>query len=355
MHEIKMSVIVPTHGRVDLFKETLASLIKQTSKEFEVIVTDDSDKLEDQNAIKRLIDAAISESHDLRIKYIFTKSNLLQAKNTNQGLENATGKYLRILHSDDLIAPECIEKEIEAFETHPECYFLNHSAVKFTTTPEFYSNCEVKKFNIFNCWISGAIFTGCLLPTTLAFRKEVYNSIGGMKEDYKFLCDWEFFSRLILNEYFSGRNEAMYITGQLVGWRQHENSITSTMALTHFEEHKDFIENLAAKYKSYKILSQKDLKNAINAAVDYRYNRLLNDYKKYGNFVLPKLPIKFLKRSKYEKMTKQFYKLKKHLAIFFKPFKTILDWLIQPLSIVFYFLSFVLSVFKLLALKEEIK
>ena len=47
-----MSVVVPTHGRTELFAETLASLERQTLASFEVIVTDDSALAEDRQTIE---------------------------------------------------------------------------------------------------------------------------------------------------------------------------------------------------------------------------------------------------------------------------------------------------------------
>lgn len=356
MNKIKMSVIVPTHGRVSLFKETLKSLLMQTSKEFEIIVTDDSSKTEEQMAIKKLVEEARITNNEISIKYIFSVPNLLQSKNTNQGLENASGEYLRILHSDDILAPNCIETEIEAFEENPDCYFLNHSAKLFSKNFDYNKKAKISisKFNIFDNWLKCNIFTGCMLPTSLAFRREVYLNIGGLNEKYKFLCDWDFFFRMILNEYLSCRPEALFISGSLVGWRQHNESITSTMSLTHFYEHKELIDNIIEIYKARKILSKKDLKYAIQKAVDYRYDRLLKDYEKYGNFTLPELPLKYLKRDKYDRMFGSFCKLKKHVKKFLKPFNCILDWCIQPLSILFYLCSLIFNFLLFAISKKEV-
>ena len=48
---LAMSVVVPTHGRADLFLETLASLERQRLSSFEVIVTDDSPAVRDRELI----------------------------------------------------------------------------------------------------------------------------------------------------------------------------------------------------------------------------------------------------------------------------------------------------------------
>ena len=356
MNKIKMSVIVPTHGRVSLFKETLKSLLMQTSKEFEIIVTDDSSKTEEQMAIKKLVEDARITNNEISIKYIFSVPNLLQSKNTNQGLENASGEYLRILHSDDILAPNCIETEIEAFEENPDCYFLNHSAKLFSKNFDYNKKEKIfiSKFNIFDNWLKCNIFTGCMLPTSLAFRREVYLNIGGLNEKYKFLCDWDFFFRMILNEYLSCRPEALFISGSLVGWRQHNESITSTMSLTHFYEHKELIDNIIEIYKARKILSKKDLKYAIQKSIDYRYNRLIEDYEKYGNFTLPHVPLKYLKKEKYAKVSRNFAKFLKHFKTFCKPLTNFINGIVQPFSILYYLVSLIFSFILFLIGKKEV-
>lgn len=354
---MKMSVIVPTHGRVDLFYETLESLINQTSKDFEIIVTDDSATEEEREAIQEIVKKGQEKTKNISIKYVFTKPNLLQAKNTNQGLENASGDYLRILHSDDILAPNCIEKEIEAFETYPNCGFLNHRARHFSDTVEFEADTEITfgEFNIFDHWIKQGIFTGCILPSSMAFRREVYQAVGGMNDEYKFLCDWDFFFRIIFNEYLSQRSSAIYVSGSLVAWRIHENQITSTMALTHFYEHEKFIKDMSGIYERYEILKRRDLRRAINIATDYRYNRILDDYKKYNNFILPEIPRKYLKGKKYQRLVHKINKLKKHILLFLDPALYVWKWVTQPVSIVFYMFAILFAFINYMFSREEVK
>src|SRR5678816_4526057 len=105
-----MSVVVPTHGRTDLFVETLASLERQTLASFEVIVTDDSAVATDRQTIE-----TATRGYQARTgrpaHYLFTAAGLGQALNTNQGLAQARGEFVRILHSDDLLAPRTLEAE----------------------------------------------------------------------------------------------------------------------------------------------------------------------------------------------------------------------------------------------------
>lgn len=275
---IKMSVVVPTHGRTDLFKLTLNCLEQQTSKQFEIIVTDDSPSEEDRKIIKKAISAFSRK--DITIRYVFSKPNILQAPNTNQGIRFARGGYIRILHSDDLIAPTCIEKEIKTFDENKDLDFFYHHAITFTENIDF-TNKEIplKKIDIKQCWLSRSIFLGTVLPTCLCFRKSLYKRIGGMNEKYKFLCDWQLFFDFLLDSY---KNKKMtgYIDRGYVGWRIHPNSVSNKLFFLHFFEHEDFIKNITKIYKSWKILPRKSLLNNIYEATLYRYSRLNQDIKR---------------------------------------------------------------------------
>ena len=64
----KISIVIPYHGRLSLFKETLESLRKQSFKDFEVVISDDTNDTEN---IKMLIDSY----SDLHIKYVKSSIN----------------------------------------------------------------------------------------------------------------------------------------------------------------------------------------------------------------------------------------------------------------------------------------
>lgn len=275
---IKMSVVIPTHGRVDLLKETLKSLYNQSSKKFEVIITDDSPLVEQREKISELV--TLYKSKGMIIRYIFSKPNILQAPNTNQGLKIATGSYIRILHSDDLISPNCIEKEIEVFEKNPKIDFLYHWSIPFTDNLNFETKVVNLNFIDSRVWLDNPIFTHTVLPSCLCFRSSLLSEIKGMDESYKFLCDWQLFFDFLLSSYKQGKSICFYNTGY-VGWRVHEQSVTSTLYIDHFLEHERFIRKISQVYNEMKIVSKNKLRQNIYDATKYRYERLYTDLKKY--------------------------------------------------------------------------
>lgn len=96
MNNIELSVIVPVYNVENYIEKCIKSLQKQTFKNFEVLVIDDESQDKSIDIVKKLT------INDKRFKVISQKNKGLGgARNT--GIENATGKYLFFLDSDDYI------------------------------------------------------------------------------------------------------------------------------------------------------------------------------------------------------------------------------------------------------------
>ena len=280
---IKMSVVVPIHGRVDLFKETLQCLECQTTKDFEIIITDDSNSEEERNQIKEAI--SNFKNKDINIKYIFTEPNLYQAKNTNQGLKSAVGKYIRILHSDDIIANNCIEKEIDFFEKNDDIDILYHNFIEFSNIKDIiFKNKRETKIEFINSklWLNESIFTNTIIPSCLCFKKTMLEKVGGMYEDYRFLCDWKLFFDFLITSYEENKMLGCISFG-LVYYRVHNDNISNNLIFSHFFEHKDFIEKISKIYEEKNLLSNKKLLDNIYKATKYRFDRLKKNIKTKKN------------------------------------------------------------------------
>src|SRR5262245_29891226 len=134
---VPLTVVMPTHGRTELYLESLASLERQSLRDFELIVTDDSPSWDDRQAIQ---EAAMSFAGRTGrpTSSLFSEARIGQARHTNQGLRRARGTYVRILHSDDLLAPRALEAELALLtDTRHDIDLLYHLVEAFKTAPRF--------------------------------------------------------------------------------------------------------------------------------------------------------------------------------------------------------------------------
>lgn len=101
----KVSIIIPTHNRVELLERAINSCKDQTYDNIEVIVVNDGST----------DDTSTFLEHRSDVRFIHNSSPLGAPASRNKGAEVATGTYLCFLDDDDEILPEKIEKQVQRF------------------------------------------------------------------------------------------------------------------------------------------------------------------------------------------------------------------------------------------------
>lgn len=101
----KVSVIIPTHNRAEFLRSAIASVLKQTYQDFEVIVVDD--------ASDEACHDVLSYFGENRIKYIRHEVNKGDAGSRNTGILNSSGDYLAFLDDDDEWLPEKLQMQVD--------------------------------------------------------------------------------------------------------------------------------------------------------------------------------------------------------------------------------------------------
>lgn len=110
-----ISVIMPCYNEEKTIKAAIYSILEQTYPGFELIVVDDCSTDESGRIIK-----GIAEK-DERLRYIKNNHNSGVAVSLNNGIRNATGKYIARMDSDDICERSRFEKQIEYLENNPDC------------------------------------------------------------------------------------------------------------------------------------------------------------------------------------------------------------------------------------------
>lgn len=102
------SICVPAYNSARFIGATLESILAQTYADFEIIITDDRSTDDTVSVVKRFSDS--------RIRLIENEVNLGIGGNWNKALSHAKGKYVKLMGGDDLIYPECIQRQVEQLE-----------------------------------------------------------------------------------------------------------------------------------------------------------------------------------------------------------------------------------------------
>lgn len=104
---MKYSFVIPVFNRPDEVAELLDSLVRQTYKDFEVIVVEDGSQVPCQDVVEPFADR-------LDVRY-FVKPNSGPGQSRNYGVERASGEYVLILDSDVVLPDgylEAVEREL---------------------------------------------------------------------------------------------------------------------------------------------------------------------------------------------------------------------------------------------------
>ncbi len=92
-----VSICIPTYKRISYLKRLLESVVIQTCKDYEVIITDDSDN----DSVKDLLK---EYENRLPIRYYKNEKALGTPANWNCAISKAKGQWIKLMHDDDWFA-----------------------------------------------------------------------------------------------------------------------------------------------------------------------------------------------------------------------------------------------------------
>lgn len=107
-----ISIITPVYNSADLIQSTIDSIQQQTYPQWELILVNDASQDDSLAICQTYADA------DERIKVIDLPVNQGAAVARNTGLEQAQGEYIAFVDSDDVWAPEKLERQLKFMQEH---------------------------------------------------------------------------------------------------------------------------------------------------------------------------------------------------------------------------------------------
>ncbi len=179
-----VSVILPVHNGQRTLKETIDSVLRQSFRDFELIVVDDA-------STDSSIDI-INSFQDPRIKYLY-RVNKNVACSRNQGIKEAQGKYISFIDADDLWTEDKIEEQVLALEAEPQ------AGVVYSWT-EFFDDC--KRYPGSQIDYQGKVYDNLILENFIAsgsnilVKKEALDTIHGYDIELLSCADWDLYLRL---------------------------------------------------------------------------------------------------------------------------------------------------------------
>lgn len=104
----EVTVLMPAHNAGRYLEPAVSSILRQTLREFTLLVIDDGST---DGSIERL-----RTLRDGRIRVVRNERNLGLVATLNRGLDEATGRYIARMDADDLAHPNRLERQVAFLE-----------------------------------------------------------------------------------------------------------------------------------------------------------------------------------------------------------------------------------------------
>ncbi len=195
-----VSICIPCYNAEATILDTIQSVVTQTYTNIEIIITDNQ-STDNTTAKVRAIE-------DPRIKLFVNPSNVGMSCNFEIAVSKASGKYIKMLCADDLITPDCIEKQVSAFLNNAENvimvtaekWVINEKGKKlfvkkFPGKQKVYEGIKIIKKSL----TSGTNIFG--EPGCILFRSDAITKAGGVgiSNDFIYVFDLDLICRVLMH------------------------------------------------------------------------------------------------------------------------------------------------------------
>ncbi|HYW49181.1 MAG TPA: glycosyltransferase family A protein [Gemmatimonadaceae bacterium] len=208
-----VSIIVPTHDRRALVRETLASVHEQTVTDWELIVVDDASSDDTTAYLETLTDPRIRTArHD-------TVRGVSAARNT--GLALARGELVMFVDDDDLLRPDAVAMLRQALGDHPHALAASAACRLFHADGDSSRVYRAARADCRTIWRE-VLFGWWSNSGQNMYRTSVVRDIGGFDTSLRFVQD-----RMLWLE-VARRGPVCLVPRVAMEYRQHSAQLTKS-------------------------------------------------------------------------------------------------------------------------------
>lgn len=235
-----VSICIPTYRGAAHIGETIESALAQSFTDFELVIIDDASPDETGQVVARYRDA--------RLRYVRSEHNAGVEENWNRCLRFARGRYFKLLPHDDLIAPDCLARQVAVLEADPQERLAlvfcarriidGRSRALMTRRYPGRGGAIPARTAVRNCIRSGANLLG--EPGGLLFRTALARRVGAFDASLRLVTDLDYWVRLLRH------GDAYYLPERLASFRISHGAWSVAIGAAQAAEFLAFIEKLRA-------------------------------------------------------------------------------------------------------------
>ncbi len=192
MSSALVSVLMPVYNAGGFVKDSIESILKQSYRNFELIVINDGSSDNSEELIRSI--------KDPRINYFKNDVNLGLIQTLNKGIDLCNGDYIARMDADDISLPDRLKKQVEFMNKNREVGVCGSDYIHFGKGKQIALTSHHD-----HDWIAGwMLFNSSVVHPALMIRSSVIKKESPyFNSEYKHSEDYELWSRLLFKTKFA--------------------------------------------------------------------------------------------------------------------------------------------------------
>jgi glycosyltransferase involved in cell wall biosynthesis len=216
------SVMIPVYNSFPYLQETINSVLQQAlpGDQMQITVVDDGSNDGDVEALVRTLGRG-------RIEYSRNSGNLGSLRTFERCINLARGKWLHLLHADDLVLPGYYFAITDLFRKWPEAgaAFCCFRYIDEENKALYIQPVEAEQAGVVEDWLYKISVRNRIQFAAITVRREVYEQLGSFY-GLTYGEDWEMWVRI------AAHYPVAYTPAVLAEYRKHQDSITGRKFLS---------------------------------------------------------------------------------------------------------------------------
>ena len=197
-----VSVVAISYNQEEYVIESLDSILRQSYRNIELIVSDDASSDETLKLIRLWLNR--NGARFIRTEIITSNENLGICKNLSKGLRIAEGYWIKPIACDDILESNAISKYVE-YAQERRCDLVFSQLEKFKG--QFGNNKKIGKYlnqkkiealkKTPELILRELIYTNILPAPSAFYSRHLLENVGGIDTNFKHLDDWPLWLRMM--------------------------------------------------------------------------------------------------------------------------------------------------------------
>ncbi len=177
-----VSIVTPSFNQGSFLDATISSVLNQTYPHIEYLVMDGGSTDGSVDIVRR---------HSARLAYWQSQPDRGFGDAIARGFDRSHGEILAYLNSDDLLAPDAIERAVEALARRPDALMVYGNRVCID------GDGRLLYYRPSFPWLARSPYSAMIIGQESCFwRRSAYVEAGGVDPDLRFAVDYDLFARI---------------------------------------------------------------------------------------------------------------------------------------------------------------